>query len=155
MGSLQCAEDDVFVRDCEIDVCGAAASPTAGYGDEDFGEFFDEGGLLFGSDHDVAIAEFRGGEGRENTSADAEVGGAHMGALLDAGEGKGETTEVVDVQFGGPRGDFSATEWVGGWDLAEKRRCIAVSHRCRSYAVVGCQDSVAGRGEPAPTETGE
>ena len=69
MGSLQCAEDDVLVRGCEIDVCGAAASPPAGYGDEDFGEFFDEGGLLFGSDHDVAIAEFRGGEGCENTSA--------------------------------------------------------------------------------------
>ena len=85
MRGLQGAEDDVFVCEGEVDVCGSASSPTTGYGDEDFGEFFDEGGLLFGGDHDVAVAEFGGGERGEDATADAEVGGAHVGGFFGAG----------------------------------------------------------------------
>jgi len=94
---LQRAEDDVFVRDREIDVRGTAASPAAGDGDEDFGEFFDKGGLLLGSDHDVAVAEFCGGEGGEDASADAKIRGAHVGAFFGARDGEGQAAEVVDV----------------------------------------------------------
>ena len=97
VGGLQGAEHYVFGGDGEIYVCGAAAAPAAGDGDEDFGEVFDECGLLFGSDHDVAVAEFRGGERGEDAAVDAEVGGTHMGAFFSAGEGEGETAEVVDV----------------------------------------------------------
>lgn len=97
MGGLECAEDDVFVRDGDVYVRCAASSPASGDGDEDLGEFFDEGGLLFGGDHDVAVAEFGGGEGGEDAAADAEVGGAHVGAFFGAGEGEGETAEVLDV----------------------------------------------------------
>ena len=97
MGGLQGTEDYVLGGDGEVHVSGAAAAPAAGDGDEDFGEVFDEGGLLFGGDHDVAVAEFCGGECGEDAAADAEVGGAHMGAFFGAGEGEGEAAEVVDV----------------------------------------------------------
>ena len=97
MGGLQGAEDYVFGGYGEIYVRGAAATPASRDGDEDFGEVFDERGLLFGSDHDVAVAEFRGGERGEDAAVDAEVGGAHMGAFFGAGEGEGEAAEVMDI----------------------------------------------------------
>ena len=94
---MQGTEDDVFAGYGEIDVRGAAASPAPGNGNEDFGEVFDESGLLLGSDHDVAVAEFGGSERGKDTAADAEVGAAHVGAFFGAGEGEGQAPEVVDV----------------------------------------------------------
>ena len=68
---------------------GAAYAPAAFYGDEDFGEFFDEGGLLLGGEHEVAVALFGGGEGGENAVAYAEVGAAHVGGFFGAFEARG------------------------------------------------------------------
>ncbi len=75
----------------------AVAAPAAFYGDEDFGQFFDEGGLLLWGDHDVAVALFYGGQGGENSIADAEVGVAHVGGFFGALEAEGDAAEVVDV----------------------------------------------------------
>jgi len=89
VGDSEGAEDNVFVGNGEVHVCGATAPPTAGNGNKDFGEIFDKGGLLFRGDHDVAVAEFGGGERGKDAAADAEVGGAHVGAFFGAEEGEG------------------------------------------------------------------
>jgi len=94
---LQGAAEEVFVGEGEDDMSGAACAPAAFYGDEDFGEFFDEGGLLLGRKHEVAVALFDGGQGSEDAVAHAEVGIAHVGGFLGAFEGEGDAAEVGDV----------------------------------------------------------
>ena len=76
----------------------AVAAPAAFYGDEDFGHFFNEsGGLLLWSDHDVAVALFCRGQGGEDSTADAEVGAAHVGGFFGAFEAEGDAAEVVGI----------------------------------------------------------
>ncbi len=75
----------------------AVAAPAAFYGDENFGQFFDESGLLFWGDHDVVVALFCGGEGGEDAAVYAEVGTAHVGGFFGAFEAEGDAAEVVDV----------------------------------------------------------
>ena len=146
MGGLEGAEDDVFVGNSEVHVCGATAAPTTGNGDEDFGELFDKGGLLFRVDHDVAVAEFGGGERGKDAAADAEVGGAHVGAFFGAGEGEGYAAEIVDVHgwassgilarvWGAKRGRYGLGE-VRMTDAAGKNRSRRVQARASCGAAV-------------------
>jgi hypothetical protein len=110
---LQGAAEKVFVGEGEDDVSCAACAPAAFYGYEDFGEFFDEGGLLFGREHQVAVSLFGGGEGGEDAVAYPEVGIAHVGGFLGTFEGEGDAAEVGDVH-----GGFILEHEVGG------RKCV-------------------------------
>ena len=50
------AEDHVFACRSEAGVGGAVAAPSASDGQEDRGRVFDEGGLVLGREHEVAVA---------------------------------------------------------------------------------------------------
>ncbi len=95
--SLQRAGQKIFVSECETHVRGAIAAPSTLNRDEHFGEFFDEGGLLLGCEHQVAVALFAGRESGEDSAANAEVGTPHMGIFFGAFEAEGDAAEVVDV----------------------------------------------------------
>ena len=79
----------------------AHAAPAAVDGEEDFGEIFDEGGLLFEGEHEIAVALGGGSESGEDSAADAEVGLAHVGGFSGAFEAEGDAAEVVGVHGGG------------------------------------------------------
>lgn len=75
----------------------AHASPTTMDGQENIGEFADKGGLLFGSEHEIAVAEMFGSESSEDPAADAEIGLTHVGAFFSAFEAKSNAAKVVAV----------------------------------------------------------
>ena len=95
VGGLESAAEDVFIGFCEDDVGGAHASPAAVDREENFGEILDEELLLLGIEHEVGVTLFDVGKGGEDVAADAEVGGAEVGALFGSGEAEGDTGEVV------------------------------------------------------------
>ena len=96
-GSVEGAGENIFVRSGEADMSSTHASPAAVNGEEDFGEFLDEGGLLLGREHEVAIALLGGSESRKDAASDAEVGATHVGTFFGAFEAKGDAAEVGDV----------------------------------------------------------
>ena len=63
---------------------GAVASPPAGNGQEYVRRFGYEGGLLFGRQHEVAVALRLGGKGGKDAAPHAEIDRAEMGALFGA-----------------------------------------------------------------------
>ena len=64
----------------EADVGSPIASPAAFDGEEEFGGFGEEEGLLFGVEHEVPEAFFDAGEGRD-------AGGFVLQLLPEVGEG--------------------------------------------------------------------
>ena len=94
VGGEECAVEDVFGGGGEADVSCAHAAPASGDGDEEIRLVGEEGLLQIGREHEVAVALFFGGEGREDVAADAEVGRAHVGGLFGIGEGQGDAAEV-------------------------------------------------------------
>lgn len=100
MGGAEGAFENVFGCGGEDDVGGAVAAPAAVDREENFREFCDEGGLLIGSEHQVAVAFVGVGESREDAAVDAKVGGTHVGGFFGALEGKGDAAEVIHVHDG-------------------------------------------------------
>ena len=94
VGGAEGSGEDVFGGGGEADVSGAVAAPASVDGEEDVGEFVDEGLLLGGVEHEVAEAFADVSEGGEDAAADAEVDGAHVGGLFGAGEGECDADEV-------------------------------------------------------------
>lgn len=84
-----------LIRCGEQDMCSAISAPAAGYGKKNLGPVGNEGGLLFGREHEIAVALRHMRQGREDVAADAEIRRAHMRACSDAGQGESDTAEVV------------------------------------------------------------
>jgi len=97
VGGLEGAGQDIFISFGEDDVRGAHASPTAGDRKKHFGEILDEEPLLLGIEHEVAVAFFDVGKRGEDVAADAEVGGAEVGALLGVRETQSDAAEVSGI----------------------------------------------------------
>jgi len=118
-GGMESAGEDVFAGSGEPNVGHAYATPTAGNGEEDFGEFSDEGLLLLESEHEIAVALLGGSEGGEDAAADAEVGLAPMGGLFGSGKAEGDTAEIANIH--GEYGNAGVGIWGKGMERAEFR----------------------------------
>ena len=104
IGGLESAGEDVFIGFGEDDVGGAHASPATVDREKNSREILDEELLLLRIEHEVAVALLDVRESGKDVAADAEVGGAEVGALFGAREGERDTGEV----FGGHRADIIA-----------------------------------------------
>jgi len=76
-------------------VGAAHSAPAAGDGEEDVGEVGDEELLLLGGEHEIAVALGLRGEGGEDSTVDAKVGVAHVGAFFGAGKSESDSAKVV------------------------------------------------------------
>lgn len=97
VGGLEGAGEDVLVGFGEDDVRGAVFAPATVDGQENFGKILDEELLLLGIEHEVAVAFFDVGKRGEDVAADAEVGGAEVGALLGVRETQSDAAEVSGI----------------------------------------------------------
>ena len=93
-GCVQGARENVFAGSGEANVGHSHAAPTSVDGQEDVGQFLDEGCLLLGRDHQISIAELGRSERGENAAADTEIGLAHVRALFGAFEAESDTAEI-------------------------------------------------------------
>ena len=85
-GGEQRPANDVLTRGFQMDICGAAAAPSAVARMENGWVGPDEHLLLDGSEFHHGPAIFRVAQGGEDLSADTKIGMVHMGALLCSGK---------------------------------------------------------------------
>ena len=110
----QCSCEQVFVRCSETHVRGSASAPATCDRNENLRRFGDELLLYFWSQHQVAVALFLGSESRENSTADAKIGSAHVRSFLNSIEAECDSAEVGGVHL---------------WFIrAVPRRCRCLSH---------------------------
>src|SRR3954451_13780386 len=96
-GELEPFEQLLRGRLRQADVRRAHSAPTAGDGEEHFRSLGDKRLLQLGGQHQVPEPEMLMGKSRKDAAADAEVGVAHVGALLGADKAKGEVSKIVRV----------------------------------------------------------
>ncbi len=120
VGGLEGSGEDVFGGGGEPDVGHARAAPATGDGEENFGEFVDEGLLLVESEFEIAVALSGVGERGEDVAVYAEVGITHVRGFFGIGEAEGDAAEVADVH--GEYGNAGAGNFGGGGVGVEARR---------------------------------
>jgi len=72
------------------------SSESARNRQKDFGRILDKRGLLFRSEHQIAVALLLRGERREYSATDPEIGRAHVRAFLGAFQAQGNPSKVCD-----------------------------------------------------------
>lgn len=113
---------------------GAVPAPTAVYGKKNLRHLLDKRGLLFGSDHQVAVALLGRRQSGENPATDAEVRCAHMGAFFCTFKAESYATEVF----------YGHGESCGG-------ALATVCHRFNRHAAVGGVETIVTRDAPSST----
>lgn len=95
--------ENIFVGLGEADVRRSAFSPSAGNGQEQFGLFSDELGLLLRREHQVSVALLHSGKRREDAAAYAEIDRAEVRAFLGPFEAERDAAEILDCHLGSLR----------------------------------------------------